>query len=578
MRLIHTKTFQLEEFYGQPPEYAIISHTWGPEEATFQDWQGNLELMKLKKGHQKIRRVCEQARKDGLMYLWCDTNCIDKSSSSEVSEALNAMFTWYKNAQVCYVYLSDVPPLDNGAFDPMEHFRKSRWFTRGWTLPELLAPTNVVFFAKDWSPIGTRKTLANTISFVTKIDQQYLDCTFYKASIGERMSWLAKRETERTEDIAYCMLGIFDINMQIVYGEGMRAFIRLQEEIIKVSNDQTLFCWAWDDRYVPAEWASILSPSPKTFLDSSTYTEWPVHEAKTYTITNAGLSIKLPIMNTITESVEQWLVLLNARRDNENQQVALLLNRLPGKDRCTRNRTPPCPVPVLTGSTKLREEQMYIAGSRERASIQPDFHGHGTYNILVTLDSGTIPYDSINSSPRLDSSTISLQQWDQDGHYGCVLAIQGMQSIKKNDRRASVFIATLVFGVEVKAGKTEWFCKIRGIQESSSAFSSNTLEDAVYEEEQEIRSQLRRTGHWLAIFDQDESTSTDTVRKHEIDLLTSISLSHGVRIASNSQMAVAHLQLAHIVRPAEVAPWDDGKRFRTADGTKDLSGWLSSLQ
>ncbi|KAF5576151.1 alpha-glucosidase 2 [Fusarium pseudocircinatum] len=568
----------LEEFYGQPPEYAILSHTWGPDEATYQDWQGNLELMKLKKGHQKIRRVCEQARKDGLMYLWCDTNCIDKSSSSEVSEALNAMFSWYKNASVCYVYLSDVAPIDTGAFDPMVQFRQSRWFTRGWTLPELLAPTSVVFFANDWTTIGTRKTLANTISFVTKIDQQYLDCTFYKASIGERMSWLSKRETERVEDIAYCMLGIFDINMQIIYGEGMRAFIRLQEEIIRASNDQTLFCWAWDERYVPHDWASILSPSPKTFVDSSIYTEWPVHEAKTYTMTNAGLSIRLPIMNTITESVEQWLVLLNARRDSENQQVALLLNRLPGKDRCTRNRTPPCPVPVLTGSTKLREENMFIAGSRERAPYQPDFHGYGSYEVLVTLDSGTIPYDSITSCPRLESGTISLQSWDQAGHYGRVLAIQGMQSIKKNEKRASVFIATLVFGIEVIGSKIEWFCKIRGIQESSSAFSNSTLEEAVYEEEQDIRSQLARTGHWRAIFDQEKDTTSDTVRKHEIDLLTSVSLSSGVRISASSMMAVAHLQLAHIVKPAEVAPWDDGHKFRTADGAKDLSRWLSALE
>jgi hypothetical protein len=366
--------------------------------------------------------------------------------------------------------------------------------------------------------------------------------------------------------------------MQIIYGEGMRAFIRLQEEIIRVSNDQTLFCWAWDERYVPHDWASILSPSPKTFVDSSIYTEWPVHEAKTYTMTNAGLSIRLPIMNTITESVEQWLVLLNARRDSENQQVALLLNRLPGKDRCTRNRTPPCPVPVLTGSTKLREENMFIAGSRERASYQPDFHGYGSYEVLVTLDSGAIPYDSITSCPRLESGTISLQSWDQAGHYGRVLAIQGMQSIKKNEKRASVFIATLVFGIEVIGSKIEWFCKIRGIQESSSAFSNSTLEEAVYEEEQDIRSQLARTGHWLAIFDQEKDTTSDTVRKHEIDLLTSVSLSSGVRISASSMMAVAHLQLAHIVKPAEVAPWDDGHKFRTADGAKDLSRWLSALE
>jgi hypothetical protein len=154
-----------------------------------------------------------------------------------------------------------------------------------------------------------------------------------------------------------------------------------------------------------------------------------------------------------------------------------------------------------------------------------------------------------------------------------------MQSIKKSEKRASVFIATLVFGVEIQGSKVEWFCKIRGIKESSGPASESTLEEVVYEEEQDIRSQVSRTGHWKAIFDQEKETTSDTVRKHEIDLLTSVSMSEGVRISNASMMAVAHLQLAHIVRPAEVAPWDDGgQKFRTADGAKDLSRWLSALE
>ncbi|KAF5024536.1 hypothetical protein F66182_3299 [Fusarium sp. NRRL 66182] len=557
MRLIHTKTFQLEEFYGEPPEYAILSHTWGQDEATYQDWQGNLELMQLKKGHQKIRRACEQARKDGLTYLWCDTNCIDKNSSAEVFEGLNAMFSWYRNAAVCYVYLVDVPPVDNGAFDPMEHFRKSRWFTRGWTLPELLAPYSMVFFAQDWTSIGTRVTLANTIAFTTKIERKYLDCGYYKASAGERMSWLSRRETTRTEDLAYCMLGIFDVNMPIIYGEGERAFIRLQEEIIRVSNDQTLFCWAYDDRHVPEDWASILAPSPRCFKDSAIYTEWPVHEASTYTMTNAGLSIKLPIMNLITESVEQWLVLLNARRDSMNQKVALLLDRLPGKDRCIRSRLPPCPVPVLT-IFQPEEKNMFIAGSRERNPIAPSFSGHGNYNMLVTLDSGEIPYDSVTSWPKLESGLISLKCWDQSGYFWRVIAVQGMQSLKKLKRRATVFTCLVVFGVRVQGSKIDWCSRIRGVRESEVS-----PEEAVREEEQKILAQLAETNRWESIFSPDRELTTDTVRKPEIDLLTSVTLSSGVKISQSSMLAVAHLQLARIVKPATVAPWDEGYRSRS---------------
>ncbi|KAJ4244066.1 hypothetical protein NW762_014679 [Fusarium torreyae] len=560
MRLIHTKTFQLEEFYGETPEYAILSHTWAHDEATYQDWQGNLELFQLKKGHQKIRRACEQARKDGITYLWCDTNCIDKSSSSEVSEAINSMFTWYKNSAVCYAYLDDVQPIDNNAFDPMQHFRKARWFTRGWTLPELLAPTSVVFFAQDWTSIGTRVTLRNAISFITKIDQKYLDCTFYKASAGERMSWLSRRETTRIEDIAYCMLGIFDVNMQVVYGEGERAFIRLQEEIIRVSNDQTLFCWEWDDRYVPDTWASILSPSPKTFIDSAVYSEWPVHEANTYTMTNAGLSIKLPVMNTICESVEQWLILLNARRESAmDQQVALLVNRLPGKDRCTRSRVPACPVPVLT-VFQPKDQNMYIAGSRERYGVKQRFESFGNFEVLVTLDSGEISYDSITSFPKLESGTLSLQSWDQAGHYGRVFAIQGMQTLKKSDKRASVFICTLVFGLKVKGSQTEWVCKIRSVKDSQGA--SITPEQAVREDEEEIRKEFARTGAFESIFSKERDGTIDTVRKPEFDLLTSVTMSAGVKTNLSPMLAVAHLQLARIVNAATVAPWDEGYRSR----------------
>lgn len=147
-----------------------------------------------------------------------------------------------------------------------QHFCQSKWFTRGWTLQELLAPTEVIFYARDWSKIANRSTLAPLISSATNISQEYLQQylmgpgprALSHASAAQKMAWLSSRFTTRIEDMAYCMLGIFDINMPLLYGEGSKAFLRLQEEIIKVSNDHTIFCWTWTSS-VPNEWVSRLS-------------------------------------------------------------------------------------------------------------------------------------------------------------------------------------------------------------------------------------------------------------------------------------------------------------------------------
>ncbi|KAF4415907.1 Vegetative incompatibility HET-E-1 [Fusarium acutatum] len=168
MRLINTRTRAFEEFYGSKvPKYAILSHTWGQEEVTFQDWADPTSVIQ-KWGFTKIIEACEQARNDGYSYIWVDTNCIDKSSSAELTEAINSMFTWYSKADICYAYLSDV-----STFKPLSYakeFRQSRWFKRGWTLQELLAPDCVVFYAADWSRIGTRSSLVCDIAEATGID------------------------------------------------------------------------------------------------------------------------------------------------------------------------------------------------------------------------------------------------------------------------------------------------------------------------------------------------------------------------------------------------------------------------
>ncbi|KAI1380303.1 heterokaryon incompatibility protein-domain-containing protein [Hypoxylon crocopeplum] len=253
MYLINTATLKLEEFSGDViPKYAILSHTWGDEEVTLQ--QFSQPDAAAKNGYSKIERMCSKSLDRGLEYAWVDTCCINKTSSAELSEAINSMFQWYEEAEVCFAYLEDVSSSGvNTAFE------SARWFTRGWTLQELLAPRRLEFFTSEWKSIGTREELSDPISLATGINKAYISDTglssrfelLRKASVAERMSWAAKRMTSRKEDIAYCLLGIFGVNMPLIYGEGMNAFLRLQEEIIRKYVDLTLLAWNTDHRGEP---------------------------------------------------------------------------------------------------------------------------------------------------------------------------------------------------------------------------------------------------------------------------------------------------------------------------------------
>ncbi|KAF7503672.1 hypothetical protein GJ744_003401 [Endocarpon pusillum] len=212
------------------PRYAILSHTWeaDDQEVTFRDLVDGLGESKA--GYRKIRFCGQQANLDGIQYFWIDSCCIDKSSSAELAEAINSMFRWYQNAVKCYVYLSDVPTAD---FDPSA-FRQSRWFTRGWTLQELLAPRSVEFFSREGRQLGDKQSLELQIHQITRIPAQALQQVgrLSQFSVEERMSWTSKRETTIEEDQAYCLLGIFDVYLPLIYGEGREhAFRRLRKEI-----------------------------------------------------------------------------------------------------------------------------------------------------------------------------------------------------------------------------------------------------------------------------------------------------------------------------------------------------------
>lgn len=214
-----------EPLINNIPPYAILSHTWGSEEVTYRDIIESTG--KNKDGYKKLRFIAGQAAKDKLKYFWVDTCCIDKSSSAELAEAINSMFRWYKEAKKCYVYLADVTtPSSKPAF------RESRWFTRGWTLQELLAPTSVEFYSVDGQQLGTKGSMEGDISGVTGIPNEALrGQTLSDYSVSQRMAWAKNRKTTRKEDEAYCLLGIFGVHMPLIYGEGSNALFRLREAI-----------------------------------------------------------------------------------------------------------------------------------------------------------------------------------------------------------------------------------------------------------------------------------------------------------------------------------------------------------
>ena len=287
MWLIEASTLSLEAFNGDAvPPYAILSHTWEDEEVSFQEFikasesQGNTSSITRKAGYRKLVAVCELAQREGYHYVWVDTCCIDKNSSAELTEAINSMFGWYRDSQICYAYLSDFESgihfTDSSPQSQRKQFaallRKCKWFTRGWCLQELLAPIRTCFLNRRWEKIGTRHLLSRLISDITGIPPSVLTTPpknkISNFPIAARISWISQRQTTRVEDMSYSLFGILEVNMPTIYGEGHAAFIRLQGEIIRKYNDLSIFSFV--GRPNLGGFMPILAQRPKCFvIDSS---------------------------------------------------------------------------------------------------------------------------------------------------------------------------------------------------------------------------------------------------------------------------------------------------------------------
>ncbi|TRX88010.1 hypothetical protein FHL15_011112 [Xylaria flabelliformis] len=363
MRLLHTNrpnTPELVEVSEEfAPKYAILSHTWGREEVTFQDIQAfgrkqwsrtvsqTVSVIRAKPGFAKIQKAAILAAEHGYDFIWVDTCCIDKTSSAELSEAINSMFRWYKKASICYAYMEDV---ENGSHhNKAGSFRslcqRSRWFTRGWTLQELIAPEDVMFYGKNWGYLGSKahdRDVRISLADITGVDVRVLEGIVppSEMSIAARMKWASRRKTTRLEDAAYCLMGLFDVNMPLLYGEGTKAFIRLQEEILKGSYDHSIFIWRVPTNDSNEALSGLLAESPQHFTDAENYRPMPPLVSRgstTWSMTNQGLRLSLFLLpsrnsndNKIQDEYDAVLECAARRGDEEYQSPAIRMRRLYG--------------------------------------------------------------------------------------------------------------------------------------------------------------------------------------------------------------------------------------------------------
>ncbi|KAK7999489.1 heterokaryon incompatibility protein-domain-containing protein [Apiospora arundinis] len=339
MRLLKTDQYKLVEANDihTLPQYAILSHTWisPKDEITYQDFKqrkSDIENDIFKqKGWAKLRKYCDRAARDGWEWAWMDTCCIDKTNPADTQEAINAMFRWYQRAGICYAYLDDVDinsdtsyPVPEGCdlddiaghdnvADPRSDSHKalreslinSKWFTRGWTLQELLAPPYLVFVDRAWRRIGTRESWSDEIREASRIEARHLThfipTDFSSCSIAMRFSWASGRHTTVEEDETYSLLGLFGISLPLIYGEGRwRAFNRLQRELITVYNDDSIFAWklkpssnelsSGEQQQVHEHGRGILAPSIREYWDSSSVEAYGSY-ANSFSMTNKGLEI-----------------------------------------------------------------------------------------------------------------------------------------------------------------------------------------------------------------------------------------------------------------------------------------------
>lgn len=412
MRLLCAKTQTLHEFVGDAiPPYAALSHTWETDEITFQDITNGHSYRESKKGWAKVIKCCQQAVEDALEFVWIDTCCIDKSNSNELQEAINSMFKWYEMSIECYVYISDFshPGLNAEPQEKqsaLQDYMRARWFTRGWTLQELLAPPSVRFFDSTWLEFGDKISLREQISEATGISQEVLvdsvidiHRAMNSTSIAQRMSWASRRTTTKEEDMAYCLLGIFDANMPLLYGEGPKAFQRLQEEIMKRLDDQSILAWGFSLKDNTL-WSvsTALARSPRDFHNcGGIASRGAAAPGDGFSISQRGLRLDLPVFGDFGNGDILYCILNCTMMTRGSKTATPRLLAVP-LARCLSRTDGAKPKPdeyyrLCNRIPHWVEENEAIASKRKTIYI-PCFYRHGDLirpRLNCNLDFGPLP-------------------------------------------------------------------------------------------------------------------------------------------------------------------------------------------
>lgn len=396
---------------------------------TLQEIQGSHP--KWKHGYVKIQQTCRQAIGDGFKHVWIDSCCINKESSAELSEAINSMYTWYGASAVCYVYLED---FEWSGISISPSFATAKWFTRGWTLQELLASHDIHFYDANWNHIGPKEALSSQIAKITKIDRELLvgrpGYSLRSYSVAARMAWAANRKTTRIEDRAYSLLGIFGINMPLLYGEGDRAFQRLQEEILRSTGDQSILAWncaRFDDTL-----CALLAPSPDDFQDMREVVRWDTGPLSSSQLTNLGLEIDLPVLQL---HHEYYLVLNCHFKDNLTGPLALCVFRNEHPERPDQwefwvqtHRNPD----GRPDRIRLIPHDAYAAATRRRLVLSPRFSNHDHFSHYVPLTDHNL------QGPESSRSASSPDLWVEIAE-SAILAISSTALPESDGRKRDSF-------------------------------------------------------------------------------------------------------------------------------------------
>ncbi|KAF3807722.1 hypothetical protein GCG54_00007455 [Colletotrichum gloeosporioides] len=402
MKLVHTATLQICAFsYPPPVQYAVLSHTWSSP----QDNESNSSREEI------VRKVCHLARVHELDFVWIDALCIDKSSSADVSTTINLLPKYLERAAICFAFLGDLPCRVSAPCRVT--WAQCRFWRRTWTLQELVLPSRVQFYDASWHLRGghTSQNLHPLISGITGIDEDVLchQRSLQHTSVARKMSWAAFKEASNPEDLVYSLLGLFYVRMPTIYGEGKsRAFRRLQEEILRHTNDSTLFAWT---STVEEDNRGAFANSPDEFLSfgRTTQARVPIHFEGFAIPTSRGIIISGPVL----DQPQGTLLYLGPENGHGQGEIELhhgiLLRSRPDE---TFGRISTSQVKTLPLASTATTMQLTLFSGHDEKDKAPEFDANTRSLVSTEFEAGLFNlHPTISSSEREVASGHNGSTW-----------------------------------------------------------------------------------------------------------------------------------------------------------------------